>query len=88
MNGNNYFNFEDSIYNKIKSRNVICNHNWDFNKNDNQTPSNNSCYNLIPDIHYKLKFKNISTPDNKSRFGKYSLYSYRTYEKNNTFQGL
>ena len=88
MNGNNYFNFEDSIYNKIKSRNVICNHNLDFNKNGNQTPSNNSCYNLIPDIHYKLKFKNISTPDNKSRFGKYSLYSYRTYEKNNTFQGL
>ena len=86
MNDKNYINFEDSIYYKNQSRNIIFNHNCEFYKISNQTPSNNSYYNLIPDIHYRLKFKNISTPDNKSRFGKYSLYSYITNKKNNTFQ--
>ena len=88
----NYFNISNQNINNTmncknySSRNIIINHNCDFNKIGNHTPSNNSYYNLIPDIHYRLKFKNISTPDNKSRFGKYSLYSYRTNEKNNTFQ--
>jgi len=88
----NYFNISNQNINNTmncknySSRNIIINHNCDFNKIGNHTPSNNSYYNLNPDIHYRLKFKNISTPDNKSRFGKYSLYSYRTNEKNNTFQ--
>ena len=88
ITGKNYSNFEDSIYNKIQSRFIIFNHACDnsyFNKIGNQTPSNDSYYNLIPDIHYKLKFKNIRTP-NKNRLGNYSIYSYRINEKNNTFQ--
>ena len=79
----NYFNISNQNINNTtncknySSRNIIINHNCDFNKIGVYTPSNNSYYNLIPDIHYRLKFKNISTPDNKSRFEKYSLYTYR-----------
>ena len=85
----NYSYLEESIYNKNHIKNIIFNHNCNisnFNKSGNRTTSNYSYYNLITDIHYRLKFNNIKTPNNKSKFGNYSVYSNRINEKNKTFQ--
>ena len=87
----NFNNLANTINNKIHNTNSIhknkTNYNdFYFNNFANQTPTNNSEYNLISDIHYRLKFKSIRTPDNKSRFNNYCAYTQKINEKKYTFQ--
>ena len=66
----NYYNLKDDI------NNYYC------NEIGSQTPSYNYYYRMIPEIHYRSKFRNLRLPNNKNRFENLSIYSFQNNAKN------
>jgi len=86
----NYYNFENSI-NNYQTGKTINNNSYNniyYNKNNycnkivKEIPFNNYNYKMIPEIHYKLKYKILGTADNKNKFKNNNNYSFQNDEKN------
>ena len=84
ISSKNDFNLKDDINNNYQSQ-IKKTNNYYSNEIGNQTPSNNYYYRIIPEIHYRSKFKNKRILDNKNRFENHSIYSFQKNAKNISF---
>jgi len=74
-------NLKDDINNNNYQSQIKKTNNYYSNEIENQTPSNNYYYRIIPEIHYRSKFKNKRILDNKNRFENHSIYSFQNNVK-------